>query len=212
MKRIIKSGKPEIWFSVLALIVSILSLVTAIRSCRISQESHSLNKQQYLDSFLTICTGEYLKEIEAIKISPTNKNVTIQNASAFYPDAISDAGWPIEPPNFYLYIILPKSNVERLFRSNIHAESKFMQFFPEINIPVILGIYYTLNGENRYDKSLYYLEFPSLLVGGELRDTCMGIKGLIFRERLNSKVNTKKYLNRLWEEIKAPLKEWYEFK
>ena len=191
------------WIATLALIVSAIALATAIKSCSVSEKSHQLSLQQYQDSFLTILMGEYIKEKDVIKISPTNKNVVIQKAVANYPKEISDIEWPIESPDYYLYLTSPKYDIQQVVKTIVPPKKNYYQVVDGAKVPVVIEAYYTVNGNNMYDKSLYLLEYVAIVGDNKYDTPTIEIKGLVFGERLNPNIDTKKYINKIWEKGKA---------
>ena len=191
------------WTSILALVISAIALATAIKSCTVSEKSHQLGLQQYQDSFLTIWTGEYIKDEDVIKITPTNKDVVIQRAIAKYPEEISDVEWPIEAPNYYLHITSPKYDIQQIVKSIAPLIKDHYQVVDGARVPVVIEAFYTVNGNNMYDKSLYLLDYLAFVGEEKFKNPTIEIKGLIFGERLNPNIDTKQYINKIWEDGKA---------
>ncbi len=65
-------------------------------------------------------------------------------------------------------------------------------------IPVVIESYYTVNGGNFFEKSLYLLEYNAIIREEEWKDPYIKINGLLFNKRLDVKVEPRKFLNEIW--------------
>lgn len=184
--------------SILAVIVSMLALLTSVRSCVIADKTHQLNVQQYNDTFRTLWKGVYDKEREVFSITPTNDNVMIQRARVYYPDEISNTDWPIDPPDYLLHFTSPKFSIETVVENNIKAKKGFTKILDDSRIPVVIESHYTINGVGFYEKSLYLIEYMAIIFDDELKRPSVDIKGLVFGQRLDPEIAPRSYLNEMW--------------
>ena len=180
---------------IITIVLSILALIISIRSCSISQNALNLSKQEYLDKFKNVWTATYDKENETLKIIPTNKNVVLQKATAYYPDMISDSEWSIRPPKNILHITVPKTQIRRMIKAKFPLKKGFAQVLDNSRIPIIIESNYTLNGDNLYDISVYMLEFNPVINDSENDLPKVFISGLIFSHQIKEDINIKDYIN-----------------
>lgn len=180
-------------------IISLIALFVSFRSCDIAKKSHNLSIQQYQDKFMTVLKCNYLIDQKVFEISPTNEKITFQKAKAFYPDSVSTAEWLIDPPEYYLHITAPLYSIQEIINKHIPKEQGSWKVLQEASIPIIIESYYTLDGYNMFDKSLYTLEFISIVNDDKFRLPSIKVKGLIFSEKIDVNTNTKDFLNIIWE-------------
>jgi hypothetical protein len=102
-----------------------------------------------------------------------------------------------------MYITSPKHEIKKIIKSPVPAKKGYTQVIRAARVPVIIESFFTINGNNMHDKSLYLLEFLSVIGDKEYESPTIEIKGLIFRERLDPSVDIKKYINQIWKESKA---------
>ncbi|WP_344713241.1 hypothetical protein [Winogradskyella damuponensis] len=176
-----------------------MALIISIRSCSISQNALNLSQQEYLDKFKNVWTGTYDKENETLKIIPTNKNVVLQKATAYYPDVISDSEWPIRPPENILHITVPTIQIRRMIKDKFPLKKGFAQVLDTSRIPIIIESNYTLNGDNLYDVSVYMIEFNAVINDEENDLPKVFISGLIFSHQIKEDIKIKDYINDFWK-------------
>lgn len=179
--------------------LSVLALIISIRSCSISQNALNLSQQEYLDKFKNVWTGTYDKENETLKIIPTNKNVVLQKATAYYPDVVSDSEWPIRPPENILHITVPTIQIRRMIKDKFPLKKGFAQVLDTSLIPIIIESNYTLNGDNLYDVSVYMIEFNAVINDDENDLPKVFISGLIFSHQIKEDIKIKDYINDFWK-------------
>lgn len=179
--------------------LSVLALIISIRSCSISQNALNLSQQEYLDKFKNVWTGTYDKENETLKIIPTNKNVVLQKATAYYPDVVSDSEWPIRPPENILHITVPTIQIRRMIKDKFPLKKGFAQVLDTSRIPIIIESNYTLNGDNLYDVSVYMIEFNAVINDDENDLPKVFISGLIFSHQIKEDIKIKDYINDFWK-------------
>lgn len=185
----------------LPILIAAISLLVSIRSCYTSNKSLRISEQQYFDKFKTIWTSVYNKEKETIQIKPTNPNIIIQEATAYYPELISEIKWPIDPPDYKLYLTVPIVGIQKLVNRKAPSKSGYVQVLGNSKIPIIIESRYTFNGDNFYDLSLYTLEYYATIDEDSFSSPHIIINGLIFQERLDTQTDIKKILRELWSEL-----------
>lgn len=183
----------------LAIGISLLAIIISIRSCSISQKVLDLSNQEYLDKFKNVWTGIYDEENETIKIIPTNKNVILQKATAYYPDVVSDVEWPIRPPENLLHITSPKFQIQEIIADSIKPQKGSFKVLDTSRVPIVIESNYTLNGDNLYDKSVYVIEFMAVIKDDGSKPH-IDISGIIFSHQMGQDENDiKGYINQFWK-------------
>ncbi|UII81074.1 hypothetical protein [Flagellimonas sp. CMM7] len=177
--------------------LSLIAITISVRSCSISRKALEISQQEYLDKFKNVWTGVYDKDNETIKIIPTNKNVILQKATAYYPDIISDDNWPIRPPENLLHISSPKFQIREIIADSILPETGKFKVLDTSRIPIIIESNYTLNGDNLYDTSVYMIEFMGLIKDDGSKPH-VDISGIVFSHQIKENTDLKKYINNLW--------------
>jgi len=179
--------------------ISLLAIIISVRSCAISQKALDLSNQEYLDKFKNVWTGIYNDDNETIKIFPTNKNVVLQKATAYYPDIISDIEWPIRPPENLLHITSPKFQIREIISDSIKPKKGSFKVLDTSRIPIVIESNYTLNGDNLYDKSVYVIEFMAVIKDDGSKPH-IDVSGIVFSHQMEQSENDiKKYINQFWE-------------
>lgn len=187
--------------TICTLIIAIFAIVISIRSCQISNQVLKLTEQEYSDKFQTIWTFRYLPEKEVFQIEPSNKNVNLQNGIAYYPDSISNTEWPIRLPENFLYMTSPKLNIGLQVKNKITAIDSSFLFLDNGSVPILLESYYTINGENFYDISLYMLRFTAVIYDNPYRNPEIKLIGLTYSSRFDEKLDKKQFLNEFWSKL-----------
>jgi len=178
--------------------VSAIALASSIRSCSIAEEAQNLQERQFIRSSNTIWKSKLFEDEQIIKITPSNQDVVLQKAKAIYPDEISKQEWPIEAPDYKLYITVPSNSIIEQVEKRVKKKKGYYTILDDSRVPVIIESYYTINGENFFEKSLYVLEFMAIISDTPYKRPTVDIKGLVFVQRLNTSIESKTYLNKLW--------------
>ena len=186
------------FFSAITIIVSIIAIIISIRSCQVANKSLELSQKQYSDKFKTIWKFEYLEQKQVFKIEPTNKDVILQKGIVFYPDTISKYDWEIRFPESYLHVTSPKSNIETFVSALVQPKKDHSIILDNGKIPVILETYYSLNGDNFHEVSLYMLQYMAQVDDNPYSLPTISILGLTFAERLDVNIDKKGFLEELW--------------
>lgn len=190
---------------ILPIIFSIVAVIISIRSCQLSKKSLELSQQEYYDKFKTIWNFEYNEDGKVFKIKASNDKVNLQGARVFYPDSISNHIWNIRLPNNLLYVSSPIGELEKEISKKIKPVDSIFKLLDNSFAPIVLESYYTVDGENFSNLSLYALRYNANIISGKYSKPKVNITGLTYVNEIDPNTNIKDFLNQAWEYKMAEL-------
>ncbi|MGD9808528.1 MAG: hypothetical protein AB7E76_13970 [Deferribacterales bacterium] len=87
--------------------------------------------------------------------------------------------------------------IKHLIANELKPSSGFINYAPEIEIPIIIESYYSFNGLNQYDKSLYVLDMDAVISDNRTKPK-VTVNGIKFIEKLPLQTSIQTYLDDLW--------------
>lgn len=187
------------WISVSALVISLVALLSSIKSCSVTENAFQLQAKQNEASKRTVWIGVYDDASKTISIAPSNPKVVLLRAKASYPDVISKHEWPIEAPEYSLHLVSPIVNIQKAVEERVKKRKGYVVVLDDSRIPVVIEAYYTIDGESFMEKSLYSLEYKAVVREEEWKSPFVNISGLLFNQRLPVETDAKAYLNEIWQ-------------
>ena len=179
-----------------AFAVSIFALFSSIKSCSVSQEALRIQQEQYISQSQTIWKATINEKKDEIAITPSNEKVSLLRAKIHYPTEISDIDWPIEPPEYRFYLTSPFHNLKGMIEKKVPKKKDQLALYNS-RIPVIIESYYTIDGDNYYEKALYSLEYSAYISDKEWESPSISVNGLLFANRLSREIEPRQYLDNL---------------
>ncbi len=94
----------------------------------------------------------------------------------------------------------PKYQIQEFIKREVPSKPEHFQVIDNASIPIVIESYYSYNGYNFYDKSLYILEYLATISDNPYTSPNIDINGLTFGERLDLSIDIKIFLNGIWNE------------
>lgn len=191
--------KPELFLSILAFLVSFISLGFSIRNTYIFERQVSIEKVEYLSSINVIWRIEIDPEKEEIKIVATRGDITLQKGYIYFPAEFYEFR-EVYPPS-YSFSIKPLSmTLESYVRERIKNQLKEDHYAVfEGSIPMIIESNYTVGGDSFSNKGIYAIRYIFYAETNSLYDSDINIEGVSYVGGLSNQDDGQTAVDMIWE-------------
>ena len=185
----------------LTLIVAFIALIVSVRSCSIAERATHLAESDFYQQRLITLTATIEDEKNYLKIKPTDDNITLVKARAYFPDDFDKTEWSISSPDYNLYVIVLKSKIREMLNDILKPYPNYHQFIDDASIPVVIESQYIAKGVSYFDRSLYRIEYFASMGVRKYAIPEIKIKGLLFDGHLNPTEDSQELLSNIWNTI-----------
>ncbi|HVS90610.1 MAG TPA: hypothetical protein VHE59_01165 [Mucilaginibacter sp.] len=176
-----KTYKPLI--ETIGILIALVLLVFTFWSTLISRDILRLSQQQEFNKQLPIWDFAVNDTSDIISVKPFSPDVKIQIANAYFPSKIfRQKQWPIDPPDFKLYLLMFKFDIAALFKNTFPYDKNVIDIAPRGAAPVLLEINYIQYGESRTVWGLFEIQY---LIERSSLEPKVQLKGMFFLKYCN---------------------------
>jgi hypothetical protein len=171
-----------------AMLLSIMSLLVAIRSCAISDDALNETRLQYRQDRQLVLTGSFKEagplHCEDWSVKPIAEGFQYQQGRAFLPTLIDNAPVKIESSGWVHFLHSACASISRFSEERMTPKEPGFVSVGEGDIPLILESSYAVKGEAYTDSSLYLLHGITAVPHSGEGPTTVTFTGLSFVRRL----------------------------
>lgn len=189
------------WGQFLTLIIATLALIVSIKSCSVSLKAAQLSERDFSENRLITLKAEVDDSKEVFKISPTEGHLTFLKGRVFYPKQFDNTEWPIDAPEYKLYVTVLKHKLTDLINKAYPPDPKNIIILDDASIPLVIESQYIAKGISYFDKSLYRVEYMAVISGEKYQRPQITLKGLLFLGHLPPSQDQNELLSHLWDKI-----------
>jgi hypothetical protein len=183
----------ENWIKITPFLFSLLAIMVSVKSCITADESFKLSHDQYKSEHYIVLTSKI--EYSEILLTPADPNIIFQRGALYLPSKIQKDTIEILPPNKSIHTTRFLSNLQNLIKQKIAPKEGTVAVNIDAFIPVVIESYYVAKGTTFGDRSLYFLTFQFVVDDDKTNLPEITFTGLTFIERID--LNNKDYRKEL---------------
>jgi hypothetical protein len=186
--------------SVLAFLISLISLVFSIRNTAIFKHQVSIEQAEYISSINAIWRGEIDSKKKEIKIVASKSNILLQRGLIYFPREFKEFR-EVYPPNNSFPLIPISYMLESYARESAknYNIGKDNFVFLESSIPMLIDSNYTVDGSSFYNKGIYSIRYVFSADSNKLFDSDIEIKGVSYIGRLPYQQDSQTAIDIVWQ-------------
>lgn len=200
MSRKLSWHEPSNIVAAFAGLLSLISLLVSIRGCVVADQSLELARAEFRSQRTIILGGVVASDGDSIQLKALDSAVSLQQARALFPTAISKQEWPILPPDHKLHVVVLRIALQEAVEKRIGREPGNASVSLDANVPLIVTSLYAAKGEAFEDRSLYRIVYSFVINGDTIDPPKIEFQGLIYVQRLDSGADSISLLDQLWQQ------------
>ena len=182
----------------IAIGISIFALSISLWSAIISQKSHNLSREQYLQERSLILKAEF--DNGFISIKPFDNKFILNMARFYLPASLTESPLEMNAKGGIKSSQMILNKISEQIQTKYSGEDGYIKIYETI-IPIAINSYYTVIGNSYSDTSIYLLTVRGLIYEEKWRTPKMDYVSMMFYARLFDNVKPE-LLPKSLEELK----------
>lgn len=186
-----------------AVAISVIALISSIKSCQISEKALAVSILEYNSNRSLVLQGEVQGTSENIKITPHDPSFLLQNLYYQFPSEVGTKRKFVSPPNYVLSLNREIDYFKKELAVRYRDNSGKWIIGENARMPFLVESFSTTKGQGYRDRSIYTLNFEFQIPDDSRVAPIISISGISFVERIDRNKNAEEILEKSWAEAKS---------
>ncbi len=189
------------FISMAAIVISVVALLSSIKSCQISQNSLDVSTLEYNSNRSLVLKGEVQDANSDIKVTPQDTSFLLQEVYYQFPSEIGTGRKLASAPNYVLSFNREIEYFRKLLAVRYRKEGGETTIGKNARMPFLIETFSTVRGQGYRDRSIYTLNFEFEVPGDPRFEPRITIRGIAFCCHIDRGDNAEESLEKNWAEI-----------
>lgn|GEM_PF-4552105 len=182
-----------------AVMLSVIALGSAVKSCSVSERALAVAEAEYSDARALVLLGRAVGD--RIDLRPIDDSFVIQTVQFKFPKEFGGSSRPAVPPDFQINVPSEINVLKRIIAERYSVESGMALASLQSGVPVLVETRAIAKGKSILDKSLYVLIYNFVLVGDQPGNVEVKLLAFQLEDRLSDDRNGEAELELAWAQI-----------
>ena len=179
--------------------ISLIAIISSVRSCQISEQALQMTQLEYNGSRSLVIHGEIQNNNESIKLIPQDQAFLLQQVNFRFPSSLDGRKTLVRPPDFMLHLPGEIAQIKKQLARRFPPKKDAVTVGLEARIPFLIEAFATIKGITIRDRSIYTVNFQFTISHDPENDPDIKLLGISFVSRLNRGQDSNKELEKIWE-------------
>jgi hypothetical protein len=189
----------------LSILLSIIAIIISLKSLSNSSNALKLEQEKFERDQLIVLKGKLTEGNDRLLLEPLGESIAVQQAVVVFPDELDSERRLISGPSYDVPLFTLRYALEKFLSSKVTVSENHAAVNLGAIVPLIIDCNYTVKGNSRSDRSVYYIDFSYVINYNELPR--IDFKGLIFGQRIAVTNEPKTVVGQIWSDLKDRITE-----